>query len=324
MFRPLLKKTLHDAKWLLAACCAAVFAFCWLRVWIVSRVDTGRFKAILDLLPGDWQRFTPVDFDWLITYQGRISLAYDELIVVLCVSIWAIARGSDSVSGEIGRGTMEMLLAQPISRVKLLCTKASITIAGLVVLAATAWLGNWMGIQTTQVEEHVLPTIRMPVLLPGIGSELPIPFAQPKSQWKPMAEKMDSAVLIPASVNLFAMGIMLAGFTALMSSWDRYRWRTIGIVIGVYVVQVMIKLAGLASDQLSWLLYLSVFTPYEPEFMVRIADTAPEHLWVWQMVEHGEVVYGPLAYHAILVAVGVFSYIGAAIVFCRRDIPAPL
>ena len=102
MTRVLLRKYVHDAKWLLIACGGTMFAFCWIRVWIVSRLDTGRFKAILDLLPYDWQRFTPVDFDWLITYTGRISLAWDELIVVLCVSIWAIARGSDCVSG-VGR-----------------------------------------------------------------------------------------------------------------------------------------------------------------------------------------------------------------------------
>ncbi len=324
MFRPLLKKCLHDSKWLLLACCAAVFSFCWLRVWIVSQVDTTRFKAILDMLPGDWQRFTPVDFEWLITYQGRVALAYDELIVVICVSIWAIARGSDCVSGEIGRGTMEMLLAQPLGRGKLLWTHAGVTVAGMIALAAATWLGNWAGIQSTWIEEEVLPSVPIPIPFPGVDWKIPLPFAEASIQLVPMTEKIDPGVLIPASVNLFALGVMLAGFTTLMSSWDRYRWRTIGIVIGVYVVQVMIKIAGMASDPLSWLMYLSVFTAYEPEFMVRIADTAPGSIWSWQLAGQPEFVFGPLAYHVVLIAVGALCYVAAAIVFCRRDIPAPL
>ena len=50
----------------------------------------------------------------------------------------------------------------------------------------------------------------------------------------PMSDLMDPSVLAHASVNLFALGVMLAGFTTVMSSWDRYRWRTIGIVSGIY------------------------------------------------------------------------------------------
>ena len=69
-------------------------------------------------------------FEQLATYSGRIALAYDLPIVILCVSVWAIARGSDCVSGELGRGTMEMLLAQPVSRLQVLLTQATVTTIG--------------------------------------------------------------------------------------------------------------------------------------------------------------------------------------------------
>lgn len=321
---PLIRKCFHEAKWLFAACSTAVFAFCWLRVWIVSLVDTTRFKAILDMLPGDWQRFTPVDLEWLVTYEGRIALAYDELIVVACVAIWSIARGSDSVSGEVGRGTMEMLLSQPIGRAKLLWANACVTVFGAVFLAMAAWLGNWAGIHTTQVELEVMPRMQLPMHIPGFGSEVELPFAGTNTQLTPMTELIDPVVLLPATLNLAALGFMLCGFATLMSSWDRYRWRTIGIVIGLFVIQVMIKIAGMASDQWGSLLYFSILTAYEPEFMVRIADTAPTNLWAWQVSEGGATVFGPLAYEAVLLAVGAASYLLATIIFLRRDIPAPL
>jgi ABC-2 type transport system permease protein len=324
MFRPLLKKCVHDAKWLLAANAAAVFAFCWLRVWIVSQIDTNRFKAILDLLPGEWQKFTPVDVEWLITYEGRIALAYDELIVVMCMTIWAVARGSDAVSGEIGRGTMEMVLAQPLSRLKWLSTHAFVTTVGVAVLAAVAWLGNYAGIQLTTVVEEVAPSWHLPVPLPWVGSEVPIPFGEPHEHLVFMADRVDPSFLIPASVNLFALGVMIAGFSTAVSSWDRYRWRTIGIVVGVYVLQLLIKIAGMAADDWNWLLYFSIFTAYEPELIARLAESHPEHLWSFFLPADAGIRFGPAAYHGVMLSVGAASFGIATVVFCRRDIPAPL
>src|SRR5262245_32885378 len=103
----LLKKLFRESRWLLLGCSLAVFAFCWLRVWLVSQLATERFKTILEMLPGDWRRFLRVDLEWLITYPGRISMGYQELIVVLCMALWSVARGSDAVSGELNRGTLE-------------------------------------------------------------------------------------------------------------------------------------------------------------------------------------------------------------------------
>lgn len=326
MTRVLLKKYIHDAKWLLLACGGTIFAFCWIRVWIVSRLDTGRFKAILDLLPGDWQRFTPVDFEWLITYTGRVSLAYDELIVVLCVSIWSIARGSDCVSGELGRGTLEMLIAQPLSRLKVITVHSAVTVVGVAILSLAAWGGTSAGIYNTTVTEEKLPAWQLPIPLPWIGSEIPIPFSEPEEVSSAMSEKVDARVFLPATVNLFALGLMVAGFTTMMSSWDRYRWRTIGIVVGIYVFQIILKLVGLAADEVNWMLYCSAFTSYEPEAFVHVADATPEFAWSLSIYDTDGVwkSWGPLAHHLVMASVGVVSYLAAAVIFVRRDLPAPM
>ena len=49
-------------------------------------------------------------------------------------------------------------------------------------------------------------------------------------------------------VNFFALGLFLAGLTTLVSSWDRYRWRTIGIVVTFYIAFTIVKIAGMAAD----------------------------------------------------------------------------
>lgn len=326
MIHVLIRRRINEAKWMLAACCVAMIWFCWLRVWLVSRLDTGRFKEILDLLPSDWQRFTPVEFAWLITYEGRISLVYDELIVVGCVSMWAIARGSDSVSGELGRGTMEMLLAQPLSRRAVLLSQAGVTVAGVAVLSFCAWFGTWCGIQTLSAKQVVTPALQLPFAMPFIGKEISIPFAEPRTEFIPMVDLVDPAIFVPASVNLFAFGLMIAGVTTLMSSWDRYRWRTIGIIVVIYGLQIVAKLVGMSADEFAWLQFASAFTAYEPEAFVRIADELPHFTWVFTMRDNtGEWLgFGPMTSHATMTVIGLASYMVALRIFCRRDLPAPL
>src|SRR5690606_33401342 len=136
--------------------------------------------------------------DVLAAPAGRVAIAYDDPLVMVVVSIWAIARGSDVVSGEINRGTMEMLLAQPIRRSALLFSHAAVTVIGAALLAYVSWLGTWVGLTFISLEEPV-----------------------------------STRIFIPPAVNLFSLGFFLAGFSTMLSAGDRYRSRTIGIVVGV-------------------------------------------------------------------------------------------
>ena len=111
----LVRKYISQSMLLFASCGAALFAFAWVRVWVVSLLDMGQFKTILEQFR-EFEKFSPIEFDAMFTYPGRVGMTFDEPIVILCTVIWCFARGSDVVSGEIGRGTLEMLLSQPISR----------------------------------------------------------------------------------------------------------------------------------------------------------------------------------------------------------------
>lgn len=322
MNRALIRKSVGDGKWLLLGCVLTLFAFCWMRVWLVSLVDMNRFQQILDLLPGDWKRFSPVEFDWLVTYTGRIALTYDEPLVVLCMSLWAIARGSDVVSGELGRGTMEMLLAQPLSRMQILVTHSTVTMIGIAILALASWAGIIVGVETTTVTEQVRPTFNIPLT----DLNVPIPFAEAKPVVSAMSEKVDNWDMLPAVVNFFALGLFMAGLTTLMSSWDRYRWRTIGIVVTFYIAFTIIKIAGMAADHLAWLKYITIFTAFEPEVFVSVAIKTPEQTWSLLLRDEsgGIIGLGPSGYNLVLIGVGMIAYASAARIFARRDLPAPL
>ena len=326
MNRLLLKKLIRESRWLLLSCALAVFAFCWLRVWLVSQLATERFKTILEMLPGDWRRFLQVDLEWLITYPGRISMGYQELIVVLCMALWSIARGSDAVSGELNRGTLEMLLAQPVSRLRVFFTQALVTFCGVAVVAGSAWGGTCAGIFTTRIEEQVSPRLTLPFYLPGIGTQIPLPFAEKTTIYTAMSQKADVWLFIPATLNLFAVGCAIAGLSLLMSSWDRYRWRTIGITTGILVVQVMLKIAAMALGASHWMKYLSLLSAYEPEVLVRIADRQPGDTWSFNLYDmHGSWSgFGPLANYGLLIGFGIICCGIGAVILVRRDLPAPM
>lgn len=323
--RALLRKCISEAKWLLLGCAAVIVAFCWLRIWLVSRLETDRFQRIIDNLPDTWMRFLSVDVKWLVTYAGRISSTYEEPIVVFGVCIWAIARGSDCISGELGRGTMEMLLAQPVSRLKVMFTQAGVTLTGVALLALTSWLGIYFGLHTNRVKEEVTPSIRLPFRIPLLGEDVPLPMAKPEQRITPMHELVNAEVFAPAAVNLFALGVFMAGLSTLASSWDRYRWRTIGFVVGVFVVEAIVKFVGRGAS-IPWLTYSSVLSAYDPQRLVEISDKAPESTWsVLLFDETGAfTTLGPLGHHLVLILLGVACYAAAAVIFTRRDLPAPL
>ena len=139
MFRLLIKKAFLESWLLLAACGLMVFAFCWTRVWIVTRFELQRFQGFLEQLR-QFEQFMPVPLEQVLTYAGSLALTFDEPVLILCVLVWSISRGSDVVSGELGRGTLEMLLAQPIGRLKLLFVHSLVSVMGVALLTALAWL----------------------------------------------------------------------------------------------------------------------------------------------------------------------------------------
>ncbi len=322
----LLKKCLLEVRLLFAACLVLVFAFCFVRVFIVASLELSDFAAIVEKLWDKWEKFAPVPLSHLLSYPGRIGLAWDEPIVVFGVSIFAIARGSDAVSGELNRGTLELLLAQPVSRLQVLYSQALVTVTCLALLSLATWGGTWCGIQCTSVEESLPP----PKLKLPFVPEISLPIQSEEKIEIPMREKVDPVVFFPAVLNLFCLGAAVAGVSTLASSLDRYRWRTIGIVASLYVVSLIFKIVGLAFERFAWLKSLSLFTAYEPQRYIALAVRQPEHAWsfllvdsVGDMQEHF-LELGPLSYNAILLGVALASYLVAGIVFHRRDLPAPL
>jgi ABC-2 type transport system permease protein len=261
---------------MLLACGAVMFLFHWLFVWLSSKIDLGAMEVFLGMLPPEWQRVSPVPMADIATPAGRIGLAYVDPVAIITATAWGIARGSDSVSGELGRGTLEMVLAQPVRRITVLWVQAATTTLGALTLGLTAWLGTCAGLATVTLPHNADPA---------------------------------ESLYIPAAMNLACLSFFLAGITTLASSWDRYRWRTIGLAAGFYVVSLIVKLVARMAPDWDWMIYATFLGLFEPLIFIN----KPSEAW-WLALQ----------YNGLLVGLGLAAYGVAAAIFCHRDLPAPI
>ena len=141
-----------------------------------------------------------------------------------------------------------------------------------------------------------------------------------------MSAKVNPHDIWPAVANYFAFGFFLAGLSTFISALNRYRWRTIGIVAAIYVIQLVMRVVGLASDRWEWLLKYSFFTAYDPERLVGLALNSPAEAWRFVLTdEQGRwSELGGLGCDVLLVGLGLAAYAAATVIFSRRDLPAPV
>src|SRR3954467_311284 len=163
MIRALCVKAISDAKWLFAAFFTLMFFFPWVFLWASGKISVPAFSNFLtSALPREWQQLWGVPFSQVATPAGRAALVFVHPLIVFSAAIWTVARGSDCVSGEIGRGTMEMLLAQPVRRTTVYATQALVTTVGSALLAIAAWCGTAIGLQAGQLYASVSPALYLP------------------------------------------------------------------------------------------------------------------------------------------------------------------
>jgi len=269
------KKTWGDQRVLVLSLIALWTGFPWLYIWLSAQIPMPAFQdVLLRAIPKDWQRLSGVPFTEVATHAGRVALAFVDPVVVLAATVWGITRGSDAVSGQLERGTMEMVLAAPVRRVAVFVTQALATTAAAAVLCAVLFLAVWTAIA-----------------------------------FGPWAGKVDPLRFLPAAANVFGLMVCMAGISAGVSAADSYRWRTVGILCGFYVFSILAKLVGRLSKPLWWAGYLSFLNAYEPQ---RLVGDAAES---WRLLAE---------YDAVLIGVGVVAYAIGAVLFARRDLPAPL
>jgi len=233
------RKAVLDARLQLAVSGLLLLLFAWVFVWFSSLFKVGAWSALLKFMPDFFQSMLGVPVAKLATPAGQVSVLYVHAITQLVCVAWAVGRGSDSISGEIGRGTMDLILSLPVRRVSVMIAPAVVATVGAAVLVASVWVGTAIGLLTVD-----------------------------------LGGRADAAEFLPGAINLFCMTFFLTGVTTLVSSFSRDRWRTIFTVLGFFVVSFILKMIARVWRQGWWLNYLTFLSLYRPQELILMRETS--------------------------------------------------
>lgn len=316
MTLPLIRKLLRDVRLplLIVALLLAVYQCLWAK--ITQRVTGDLVPFFMGLAAA--QKIAPDQVEELL-FQGPgrlartmmggekikleramdvMSVGYVHPLIQAILCIWAVGRASGALAGEIDRGTMELLLAQPLPRHRVLLAHLAVDLITIPVLCLSLWAGTWVGTLLTGpigVSKEALD--KMP---PAIRREA--------QAIDPRLLEVDPAAFGPALWQVGALVFAISGLTMWLSARGRFRWRVLGAAVLLTLVQFLVNLIGQLWDAVEPLRRLTVFYYYQPQQVI--------------LGQGGSV--GATTGLAVLLAVGLAGYALALWTFCRRDLPAPL
>jgi ABC-2 type transport system permease protein len=99
----------------------------------------------------------------VFSLSGAIAVGYIHPIAIILVSIFAIGFATSSVAGERQRGTLEVLLARPLSRRQVYATLLAAVLVFIGLVLAAASLGTILGATIVGVSGE-LAVERLPLL----------------------------------------------------------------------------------------------------------------------------------------------------------------
>jgi len=238
------RKAVSDSWRQLVLSSALLILFTWVFIWLMSQIPIEGFAMFLQMIPGPLKSLIPVKIPELATRTGQLTILYVHVITLLVCVGWAVGRGSDSISGEIARGTMDLLLSLPVRRVWVMVIPAVVAAGGAVVLAASVLCGTAIGLATVQ-------------------------FSDQASTWQ----------FLPGAINLFTMTFCLTGITTLVSSWNRDRWRTIAISAGFFVFSFILEMIGRVWRHGAWLTYCTFLSAFQPQRLILEGGAGCRAVW---------------------------------------------
>ncbi|WP_435017565.1 ABC transporter permease subunit [Tundrisphaera sp. TA3] len=225
----LFRKNLRDARWMLAILVVALFGLSWLFVHVAHKMEQAILKGsgarsmrMLRGLGGEAMDFSTTAIEMTFWKDPSILLMF---------AIWAIARGSGAVAGEMEKGSMDLILSRPVARTTFFGSQVATATFGLILMVAAMIAGNWVGTRYNTVD--AAPSLST-LLRPGL--------------------------------NLVAFGFAIYGYTAMLSAGDIVRWRPNLIAsvatLAMFIFQVISNIPQLEGWK--WLEHITIFEAVNP------------------------------------------------------------
>lgn len=139
--RSLFAKTLYDARKSMLGWVLGLIATAALTLVMYPVVRTGPYQQMLESSPEALRSAFGLGPGTDVTVgSGYLSAYLFGMMVPLLLTVFAISHGAKLVAGEEDRGTLDLLAALPVSRMRVLLVKAAALLASLGVLGVTLLL----------------------------------------------------------------------------------------------------------------------------------------------------------------------------------------
>jgi ABC-2 type transport system permease protein len=323
----LVRKLLRDIRWPLLTVMLLLCVFTMLWVKIAQRV-TAEIAPFFNGVAALSQLNPKVFEEVLFKGPGRISqavmgggevrfenptdfLAVELLhpVVITLVCLWSIGRASGAVAGELDRGTLELLLSQPVPRRRLIVAHLIVDAIVIPAIVLSIAAGTHLGLAVVgpfKVDYSVLDALKTkaPIPIPTGPDVLPVHTA---GQWGSL-------------LNLAALMFAVSGLTIAISSLNRSRWKATGLATGLILGMFIVNVIGQLWDTLAVARPISLFFYYQPQKIWL------KNQWFadWSSLGGSKTPLFETPVLMILAAVGLSGYLIASKTLERRDLPAPL
>jgi ABC-2 type transport system permease protein len=320
----LVRKLLRDVRPALIAVCVILFIFSAFWVKITQRVTTEiapMFKLVSSVSFGDSKQFEKlllrgptkvsqaalgwgeINFDKPTEFLA-ISLLHPVLLI-MCV-VWGVGRAAGAIAGELDRGTMELLMSQPIPRSRLLRAHLLVDCIVLPTLCLSFYAGTQFGLATAgPFVPNFAALDEIPQLKNFPRDTTPLPIS--------------GTGQIAGLVNTLAFLFAISGMTLAFSAYGRSRWKVVGYAVLVLVTMFVANTIAQLWEPAGFVRPLTFFYYYQPQRAMIEGNWLVDLNKSWNF---GRPVEVPAV--AVLFAVGAAGYALALRVFTRRDLPAPL
>ena len=328
----LVRKLLRDVRPALVVVCLVLFVFAAFWVKITQRVTTelapmsrsiskfalGSENVLEKLFIRGPTKISQAALGWgemnfdKPTDYLAIGMLH-PIVLVLCLT-WGVGRAAGAVAGELDRGTMELLVAQPVPRNRLILAHFLTDCVVIPTLCLSFFAGTQFGIWAVG---DFVPDYKM---LEDAAEESPVMKEVIRRVPRdPTPLPVSGMGELRGLVNTAAMVFAISGMTLAISSAGRSRWKVVGYSVLVVVVMFVANTVGQLWEPVGWVRPLTLFFYYQPQKAMIDGEWMVDLNAAWNLGGPALVPAG-----CVLLAVGLVGYGVALCVFTRRDLPAPL
>jgi ABC-2 type transport system permease protein len=206
---------------------------------IVANINIeGALQEITQSLPPFMRNFISEELALSVSGRGLIVFAWNHPVVHAMLAAVMIMLASRAIAGEIEGGTMELVLAQPISRRTYLTAQSIFAVVVLIAL-----LGLMLG---------------------GIRLALSLFELQQILSWP---------AFLPVAINLFSLEMAIYGMTLALSSLSREGGRVVTVALLFVLISFLLQAVARLWPAIQFLQHYTIFEYYSPQRIVMNEGT---------------------------------------------------